>query len=70
MPSSRRWRASYSTPEGMSVTRKGIAFTAALGPMLQAELSGLNILDRPLFGDQMVTRAKDDWALTGQRLSS
>ncbi len=28
----------YSTPDGRTLARKGIAFTAALGPMLQAEI--------------------------------
>jgi hypothetical protein len=27
----------YDTPEGRSLARKGIAFTAVLGPVLQAE---------------------------------
>jgi hypothetical protein len=28
----------YGTPEGSSLARKGLAFTAALGPMLEAEI--------------------------------
>ncbi len=28
----------YGTPEGQSLARKGLAFTAAIGPMLEAEV--------------------------------
>ena len=29
----------YGTPEGLSVARKGIGFTAAIHPMLEAEIA-------------------------------
>jgi hypothetical protein len=40
----------YNTPEGLSLARKGLAFTSALGPMLEAEIVAWASSVRPQAG--------------------